>query len=153
MKLGPGAGFRPFRLPSPKSARRLTKNRLKRTQNGSAARQVRIQLHKHGDSAAAFTKNGHDHSNRVRGMVDALARLAGVRSLVIDVPNFYRLQLRRLHHKGCDLRELPLFKRKASLEKLIIAANANWQIHRAFFQRGPASPAVDIRQQCRQEAC
>jgi bifunctional non-homologous end joining protein LigD len=113
----------------------------------------RIQLHKHGDSAAAFTKNGHDHSNRVRWMVDALARLAGVRSLVIDVPNFYRLRLRRLHHKGCDLRELPLFKRKASLEKLIIAANANWQIHPAFFYRGPASPAVDIRQQCRQEAC
>jgi ATP-dependent DNA ligase len=24
----------------------------------------RIQLHKHGGSAAAFTKNGHDHSSR-----------------------------------------------------------------------------------------
>jgi ATP-dependent DNA ligase len=44
----------------------------------------RIQLHKDGRSAAAFTKNGHDHSSRVRWMVDALARLAGVRSLVID---------------------------------------------------------------------
>jgi ATP-dependent DNA ligase len=32
----------------------------------------RIQLHKHGGSAAAFTKNGHDHSSRVRWMVDAL---------------------------------------------------------------------------------
>ena len=41
----------------------------------------RIQLHKHGDSAAAFTKNGHDHSSRVRR---SLARLKGVRSLVID---------------------------------------------------------------------
>jgi ATP-dependent DNA ligase len=44
----------------------------------------RIQLHKHGTSAAAFTKNGHDHSSRVRWMVDALACLKGVRSLVID---------------------------------------------------------------------
>jgi bifunctional non-homologous end joining protein LigD len=34
----------------------------------------RIELHKHGWSAAAFTKNGHDHSSRVRWMVDALAR-------------------------------------------------------------------------------
>jgi hypothetical protein len=44
----------------------------------------RIQLHKHGGSAAAFTKNGHDHSSRVRWMTDALACLPGVRSLVID---------------------------------------------------------------------
>jgi bifunctional non-homologous end joining protein LigD len=44
----------------------------------------RIQLHKHGGSAAAFTENGHDHSNRVSWMTDALAYLPGVRSLVID---------------------------------------------------------------------
>jgi bifunctional non-homologous end joining protein LigD len=44
----------------------------------------RIQLHKHGGSAAAFTRNGHDHSSRVRWMVDALACLRGMRSLVID---------------------------------------------------------------------
>ena len=44
----------------------------------------RIQLHKHDCSAAAFTKNGHDHSNRVRWMVDALACLRGVRSLVVE---------------------------------------------------------------------
>jgi ATP dependent DNA ligase domain len=44
----------------------------------------RIQRHKHGSSAAAFTKNGHDCSNRVRWMVDALACLPGARSLVID---------------------------------------------------------------------
>jgi ATP-dependent DNA ligase len=47
------------------------------------------------------TKNGHDHSSRVRWMTDALARLPGVRSFVIDgelvacdgdgVPHFYRL--------------------------------------------------------------
>jgi bifunctional non-homologous end joining protein LigD len=37
----------------------------------------RIQLNKHGDSAAAFTKNGHDHSSRIRWMVDALACLKG----------------------------------------------------------------------------
>jgi two-component sensor histidine kinase len=35
----------------------------------------RIQLHKHGRSAATFTKNGHDYSSRVRWMVDALARI------------------------------------------------------------------------------
>jgi bifunctional non-homologous end joining protein LigD len=61
----------------------------------------RIQLHKYGGSAALFTKNGHDHSSRVRWMADALARLPGVRSLVIDgelvacddagLPNFYTL--------------------------------------------------------------
>jgi bifunctional non-homologous end joining protein LigD len=28
-----------------------------------------------------------------------------------------------LHHNGRDLRELPLFERKARLEKLIVAAN------------------------------
>jgi ATP-dependent DNA ligase len=31
----------------------------------------RIKLHKYGRSAAAFTKNGHDHSRRVRWMVNA----------------------------------------------------------------------------------
>jgi hypothetical protein len=35
----------------------------------------RIQLHKHGDSAAAFTKNGRDHSIRIRWMVDARVRV------------------------------------------------------------------------------
>ena len=108
----------------------------------------RIQLHKHGDSAAAFTKNGHDHSSRIRWIIDALARLRGVRSFVIDgelvacndagLPDFYRLHFHRhdrglcvwafdlLHHNGRDLRELPLIERKARLEKLIIAANAGW---------------------------
>ena len=71
----------------------------------------RIELHKHGRSAAAFTKNGHDHSSRVRWMVDALARLAGVRSLIIDgeivasdgdgVPDFYRLHFHRHDHGLC----------------------------------------------------
>ena len=60
----------------------------------------RIQLHKHGDSAAAFTKNGHNHSSRVGWMLEALARLP-VRSLIIDgeivacddagVPHYYAL--------------------------------------------------------------
>jgi ATP-dependent DNA ligase len=35
----------------------------------------RIQLHEHGDSVVAFTKNGHDDSSRVRWMVDALVCL------------------------------------------------------------------------------
>jgi bifunctional non-homologous end joining protein LigD len=77
-------------------------------------------------------------------MVDAVACLPGVRSLVIDgelvacdaagLPDYYRLHFRRhdrslcvwafdlLHHNGRDLRELALLKRKARLEKLILAA-------------------------------
>jgi bifunctional non-homologous end joining protein LigD len=110
----------------------------------------RIQLHKHGGSAAAFTKNGHDHSSRVRWMTDALACLNGVRSLVIDgqlvacddecLPDFYALHFhsrdraRRLcvwafdllYLNGRDLRELPLQKRKRQLEKLIMKARADW---------------------------
>jgi bifunctional non-homologous end joining protein LigD len=31
-----------------------------------------------------------------------------------------------LHHNGRDLRELPLIERKARLERLILAANADW---------------------------
>jgi bifunctional non-homologous end joining protein LigD len=118
----------------------------------------RIQLHKHGSSAAAFTKNGHDHSSRVRWMVDALARLAGARSFVIDgelvacdaagLPDFYRLHFHRhdrrlcvwafdlLHHNGRDLRELPLFERKARLEKLILVANTNWLRYSEGFDDG-----------------
>jgi bifunctional non-homologous end joining protein LigD len=118
----------------------------------------RIQLHKHGGSAAAFTKNGHDHSSRVRWMIDALACLKGVRSLVIDgelvacnaagLPDFYRLHFHRhkhglcvwafdlLHHNGRDLRELPLIERKARLEKLILAANAKWLRYSESFDDG-----------------
>jgi bifunctional non-homologous end joining protein LigD len=118
----------------------------------------RIQLHKQGGSAAAFTKNGHDHSNRVRWMVDALARLKGVRSFVIDgelvacnnagLPDFYRLHFHRhdrglcvwafdlLHHNGRDLRELPLFEGKARLEKLILAANIRWLHYSESFDDG-----------------
>jgi bifunctional non-homologous end joining protein LigD len=91
-------------------------------------------------------------------MVDALACLKGVRSLVIDgelvacdgdgVPNFYRLHFLRhdsglcvwafdlLHHNGRDLRELPLFERKARLEKLIIVANAGWLHYSERFDDG-----------------
>jgi bifunctional non-homologous end joining protein LigD len=109
-------------------------------------------------SAAAFTKNGHDHSSRVRWMVDALACLKGVRSLVIDGelvasdgderPDFYRLHFQRhdrglcvwafdlVHHNGRELRELPLFERKARLEKLIIAANAGWLHYSESFDDG-----------------
>jgi ATP-dependent DNA ligase len=111
----------------------------------------RIQLHKHGNSVAAFTKNGHDHSSRVRWMIDALARLKCVQSLIIDGelvacdgdgrPNFYALHVHRprhalcvwafdlLHHNGHDLREFPLIERKARLEKLILATNADWLLH------------------------
>jgi ATP-dependent DNA ligase len=44
----------------------------------------RIELRKHGGSAALYTNYGHGHSSRVRWMADAIARLASVRSLVID---------------------------------------------------------------------
>jgi bifunctional non-homologous end joining protein LigD len=116
----------------------------------------RIQLHKQGRSGAAFTKNGHDHSSRIRWMVDALAGLPGVRSLVIDgelvacnpagLPDFYQLHFHRhdrglcvwafdlLHHNGRDLRELPLAQRKARLEKLITAAN--WLHYSESFDDG-----------------
>jgi bifunctional non-homologous end joining protein LigD len=79
----------------------------------------RIQLQKHGVSAAVFTKNGHDHSSRIRWMVGALARLKGVRSLIIDgelvacdgddLPDFYALYFRRRDNGLC------LFERKARL--------------------------------------
>jgi bifunctional non-homologous end joining protein LigD len=117
-----------------------------------------IHLHKHSGSAAAFTKNGHDHSSRVRWMVDGLACLPSVRSLVIDgelvacndtgLPDFYRLHFHRhdrrlcvwafnlLHHHGCDLRDLPLIERKARLEKLILAVNANWLRYSESFDDG-----------------
>jgi bifunctional non-homologous end joining protein LigD len=81
-------------------------------------------------------------------MTDALARLPGVSSCIIDgelvacdgagVPHFYALHFHSrkyglclwafdlLHHNGRDLREPPLLERKNRLEKLIVAANANW---------------------------
>ena len=41
-----------------------------------------------------------------------------------------------LHHNRRDLRELPLFERKARLEKLILAANANWLHYSESFDDG-----------------
>jgi bifunctional non-homologous end joining protein LigD len=99
----------------------------------------RIQLHKHGGSAAAFTKNGRAHSSRVQWIIGAFARLPGLGSLAIDgelvacdhagLRDFYALHFHRrrglyvwafdlLHHNGRDLRELPLLERKARLKKL-----------------------------------
>jgi bifunctional non-homologous end joining protein LigD len=91
-------------------------------------------------------------------MIDALERLRGVRSLVIDGelvacdgdgrPDFYRLHFHRhdwglcvwafdlLHHNGRDMRELPLFERKARLEKPILAANADWLHYSESFYDG-----------------
>ena len=91
-------------------------------------------------------------------MIDALAHLPGVRSFVIDgelvacddagVPHYYALHFHSrkyplcvwafdlLHHNGRDLRELPLFERKARLEKLIRAANANWLHYSESFDDG-----------------
>jgi hypothetical protein len=41
----------------------------------------RSKIRRLGGSAAAFTKNGHNHSSRI---IDALTRLRCVRSFVID---------------------------------------------------------------------
>jgi hypothetical protein len=41
-----------------------------------------------------------------------------------------------LHHNGRDLRELPLFERKARLEKLIVTVNANWLRYSESFDDG-----------------
>jgi bifunctional non-homologous end joining protein LigD len=81
-------------------------------------------------------------------MVDALARLKGVRSLIIDGelvacdgdgrPDLYRLHFHRhnrglcvwafdlLYLNGRDLRDLPLSERKRQLEKLISKARSDW---------------------------
>jgi bifunctional non-homologous end joining protein LigD len=41
-----------------------------------------------------------------------------------------------LQHNERDLRELPLLDRKARLEKLILAANANWLLYSESFDDG-----------------
>ena len=41
-----------------------------------------------------------------------------------------------MHHNGRDLRELPLFERKARLEKLILAANVGWLHYSESFDDG-----------------
>jgi bifunctional non-homologous end joining protein LigD len=41
-----------------------------------------------------------------------------------------------LHHNGRDLRELPLIERKARLEKLILATNANRLHYSESFEDG-----------------
>jgi bifunctional non-homologous end joining protein LigD len=43
-----------------------------------------------------------------------------------------------LHHNGRDLRELPLFERKARLEKLVLTANADWLHYSESFDDGLA---------------
>ena len=64
-----------------------------------------------------------------------------------DLPEFYALHFHRerglcvwafdlLHHNGRDLRELPLLERKARLEQLIRAANANWLRYSEAFDDG-----------------
>jgi bifunctional non-homologous end joining protein LigD len=102
----------------------------------------RIQLHKRGRDVAIYTKNGHDYTTRLRSIAAAVAALPA-RSAIIDgeltgtdergLPNFHALHFRRrsddtklcvwafnlLEFNGRDLRELPLTKRKHSLEKLL----------------------------------
>ena len=95
-----------------------------------------------GRSVRAFTRNGHDWSDRYPGILAAAARL-GCRSAVLDgevivqaargASDFEALQqaIRRrphslifyafdiLHLDGNDLRRLPLIDRRAKLKKLI----------------------------------
>jgi bifunctional non-homologous end joining protein LigD len=93
-------------------------------------------------------------------MANALARLPGVHSLIIKgelvacddagMPDFYALHFHSrdcdicvwacdlLHHNGSDLRDLALFERKGRLEKLIVAANADWLRYSESFDDGIA---------------
>jgi bifunctional non-homologous end joining protein LigD len=50
-----------------------------------------------------------------------------------------------LHHNGRDLRELPVVERKARLEKLIPAANADWLHYSESFNYGLELLAVADR--------
>jgi bifunctional non-homologous end joining protein LigD len=43
-----------------------------------------------------------------------------------------------LHRNGRDLRELPMFERRARLEKLILPVNANWLRYSESFDDGIA---------------
>jgi bifunctional non-homologous end joining protein LigD len=101
----------------------------------------RIQLHKRGRDVTLYTKNGHDYTKRLPSIAAAVAALP-VRFAIIDaeltatdergLPDFGALHFRKgkgqqlcvwafdlLELNGRDLRELPLEKRKASLEKLL----------------------------------
>jgi bifunctional non-homologous end joining protein LigD len=103
----------------------------------------RTQLIVDGRTARAFTRRGYDWSHRYKGIVQAAANLP-VKAAIIDGeavvlgetglphyqalerelgnPNspkviFYAFDL--LHLNGRDLRQQPLVKRKAALEKLV----------------------------------
>jgi ATP-dependent DNA ligase len=91
-------------------------------------------------------ESAHDQ----RPLVDVLSPLTYRRPNRCDdagLPDFYALHFHRgcglcvwafdiLHFNGRDLRELPLFERKARLEKLILAANANWLRYSESFDDG-----------------
>jgi hypothetical protein len=143
----------------------LHRSRRSNSATGPTARRAvvaRDQIRWLADPAAQAWLLGrslcHDFSSRVRWLVDALACLPGMRSLVIDdelvatdaagLPDFYRLHFHRhdhglcvwafdlLHYNGRDLRELPLIERKAGLERLIVAANASWLHYSESFDDG-----------------
>jgi bifunctional non-homologous end joining protein LigD len=103
----------------------------------------RLQIVKEGRQVRLYSRNGHEWTERLATVTDALQGLA-CRSAVIDAelcfltgtgaPNFAGLQLAlrsRQHHKltvfafdflhrdGIDLRPLPLYQRKLRLARLV----------------------------------
>jgi ATP-dependent DNA ligase len=101
----------------------------------------RVQLHKRGRDVAIYTRRGHDFTARLRTIAAAAAALPSHSAIIVGeltacddrgLPNFHALHFRRrsdndnlcvwafdlLELNGRDLRELPLEKRKHSLQKL-----------------------------------
>lgn len=102
----------------------------------------RAQLHKDGDNTYIFSRNGK-HMPRFKAMLEPLARLP-CHSAIIDAefvalnmkgfPDFRALVGGQSHNLACfcfdlmmlngkDLRPLPLTKRRASLQKLLVKAD------------------------------
>ena len=100
----------------------------------------RVQLHKRGDAAVIFSRNGLDFTRRYGAIARALARMR-VKSVILDgelvasiegIPRLRALGGRRpapaircawvfdvLEFNGVDLRPLPLMKRRLRLERLM----------------------------------
>lgn len=101
----------------------------------------RLQIHKHGNDVALFSRNGNDFTKRFAGIVDAVRKLP-VQSAIIDaeivacngegLPSFTDLVRRSkvlcvwcfdlLEYNGQDTRRLKLLERKAKLGGMIAAA-------------------------------
>jgi bifunctional non-homologous end joining protein LigD len=117
-----------------------------------------IQLHKHRNSIAIYTRSGADFTHRLRAIAEAVASLP-VRSIVIDgeltacdkrgLPDF-----RSLHFRGfrtnelcvwafdvlwldnTDIRPAPLTDRKRLLESIVNKTGDNWLRFSETFNEG-----------------